>query len=124
MFFTNSVNLCEYRKQENKMPHFMAIHKFHSDDTRKVYCSDKGEPRTKREWAEFGNTTKENVKCRQEFVGDDIAFCHWEADSKEAILDWLDELGVNEFITTELHEQWRFTSFYNQSDDMRDNKEY
>jgi len=106
------------------MPHFIAIHKFHSDETRKTYCSDKGDLITQRAWAEFRNTTKENVKCRQEFVGDDIAFCHWEADSKQAILDWLEELGVNDFITTELHEQWRFTSFYNQSDDMRDYKEY
>lgn len=71
-----------------------------------------------------GINPKKNVKCRQEFVGDDIAFCHWEADNKQVILDWLDELGVNEYISTELHEQWRFTSFYNQSDEMRDYKEY
>lgn len=57
-------------------------------------------------------------------MGDDIAFCHWEADNKQVILDWLDELGVNEYISTELHEQWRVTSFYNQSDEMRDYKEY
>ena len=69
------------------MPHFIAIHKFHSDETRKAYCLDKGEPIKQRAWAEFGNTTKENVKCRDEFVGDDIAFCHWEADSKQAILE-------------------------------------
>ena len=67
---------------------------------------------------------KENVKCRQEFVGDDIAFCHWEADSKEAVLEWIEELGVSEFISTELHEQWRFSSFYNQSDELRAYKEF
>lgn len=106
------------------MPHFIAIHKFHSNEARKTYCSDKGKPRTKRQWAEFGSKSKKNVKCRQEFVGDDIAFCHWEADNKQVILDWLDELGVNEYISTELHEQWRVTSFYNQSDEMRDYKEY
>ena len=106
------------------MPHFIANHKFHSDETRKAYWLDKGEPITQRAWAELGKTTIENVKCRQEFVGDDIAFCHWEADSKQAILDWLDELGVNDFISKKLHEQWRFTSFYNQSDDMRNYKEY
>ena len=88
----------------------------------KTYCSDKGEPITQRAWADFGNKTKGNAKCRQKFVGDDIAFCHWEADSKQAILEWLDELGVNEFFSTELHEQWRFTSFYNQSGDTRDYK--
>ena len=68
--------------------------------------------------------TKENVKCRQEFVGDDIAFCHWEADSKEAVLEWIQELGVGEFMSTELHEQWRFSSFYRQSDELRAYKEF
>ena len=75
-------------------------------------------------WAEFANYTKETVKCRQEFVGDKIAFCHWEADSKEAVLEWIQELGLNEFISTELHEQWRFSSFYNPSDELRAYKEF
>ena len=86
------------------MPHFIAIHKFHNDAARKTYCSDNGEPISQKAWAEFANNTKENVKCRQEFVGDDIALCHWEADSKEAVLEWIEELGVSEFISTELHE--------------------
>jgi hypothetical protein len=33
-------------------------------------------------------------------------------------------LGVNEFISTELHEQWRFSSFYKQSDELRTYKEF
>ena len=56
------------------MPHFIAIHKFHSDAARKTFCSDNGEPISQKAWAEFVNNTKENVKCRQEFVGDDVAF--------------------------------------------------
>ena len=106
------------------MPHFIAIHKFHTDAARKTYCSDNGEPISQKAWAEFANTTKESVKCRQEFVGDDIAFCHWEADSKEAVLEWIQELGVDEFMSTELHEQWRFSSFYRQSDELRAYKEF
>jgi len=106
------------------MPHFLAIHKFHNDAARKTYCSDNGEPISQKAWAEFANNTKENVKCRQEFVGDDIAFCHWEAESKEAVFEWIEELGVSEFISTELHEQWRFSSFYKQSDDLRAYKEF
>ena len=65
-----------------------------------------------------------NSRIPQKFVGDDIAFCHWEADSKEAVLGWIEELGVNEFISTELHEQWRFSSFYKQSDELRAYKEF
>jgi hypothetical protein len=106
------------------MPHFIAIHKFHNDAARKTYCSDNGEPISQKACAEFANTTKESVKCRQEFVGDDIAFCHWEAESKEAVLEWIEELGLNEFISTELHEQWRFSSYYNQSDELRAYKEF
>jgi hypothetical protein len=33
-------------------------------------------------------------------------------------------LGVSEFISTELHEQWRFSSFYKQSDELRAYKEF
>ena len=106
------------------MPHFIAIHKFHNDAARKTYCSDNGEPISQKAWAEFANNTKANVKCRQEFVGDKIAFCHWEAASKEAVLEWIEELGLNEFISTELHEQWRFSSFYKQSDELRAYKEF
>tara|TARA_B100000900_G_scaffold347489_1_gene312715 strand:+ start:254 stop:577 length:324 start_codon:yes stop_codon:yes gene_type:complete len=106
------------------MPHFIAIHRFNSDATRKVYCSENGEPMTQKAWAEFANNTKDNVKCRQEFVGDDIAFCHWEADSKETVLAWIEEMGLDALISTELHEQWRFTSFYNQSDALRVYKEF
>ena len=45
------------------MPHFIAIHRFNSDATRKVYCSANGEPMTQKAWAEFANNTKDNVKC-------------------------------------------------------------
>ena len=106
------------------MPHFIAINKFHNDAARKTYCSDNGELISQKAWAKFANNTKENVKCRQEFVGNDIAFSHWEAESKEAVLEWIHELEVSEFISTELHEQWRFSSFYKQSDELRAYKEF
>ena len=106
------------------MKHFMAIHRFHNDEARKAYCSAQGEPGTQKDWIAFGNTTHDHVKCRQEWVGDDLAFCHWEAESAEAVHAWLDELGVGELISTELFEQWRFTSFYNPTDDLRQYKEF
>ena len=75
-------------------------------------------------WANFANNTKENIKCRQQWDGDDASFCHWEADSKQDILDWFEELGLNKLMTIELHEQWRFTSFYDQSYREVEYKEY
>ena len=36
------------------MPHFIAIHRFNSDATRKVYCSENGEPMTQKAWDDYG----------------------------------------------------------------------
>ena len=66
------------------MPHFIAIHKFHNDAARKTYCSDNVEPISQKAWAEFANNTKENVKCRQEFVGDDIYEMHLQMHEEMA----------------------------------------
>ena len=112
------------------MKHFIAIHRFHSLEKQREYCmtpENKNPPeskRTVRQWADFANNTKENVKCRSQFVGDDISFCHWEAESKQSILEWFDELGLHEFMTIELHEQWRFHSVYDQSDQEVVYKDY
>ena len=103
------------------MKHFMCTHTFSSEDAW-ARSSNPDTVLTDRQFFELLN--KDKARVLQHWRGsEDFFFCHWEADSKQAILDWLDELGVNDFISTELHEQWRFTSFYNQSDDLRDYKE-
>ena len=67
---------------------------------------------------------KWTVKCRQQWVGDDIAFCHWEAPSQEELLELFNRVGPTDKLTIELHEQWRFVSFYNQTDEPIEHKEY
>ena len=63
-------------------------------------------------------------KYRSQWNGDEISFCHWEAESAQDILDWFDEIGLKEYMSIELHEQWRFHSYYDQSDKELVYKDY
>ena len=112
------------------MPHYIAIHRFKSEDARKEYCMppEKRNPpsttQTKKQWGLSVNDLSETVKCRQQWVGDDIAFCHWEAPSQGELLELFNRVGPTDKLTIELHEQWRFVSFYNQTDEPIEHKEY
>ena len=92
------------------MKHFIAIHRFHNDEKRKEYCMSPGRKdppeakRTVKEWADFACNTNPKAKCRSQWNGDEISFCHWEAESA--------------------HEQWRFHSYYDQSDKELVYKDY
>ena len=55
---------------------------------------------------------------------EDFFFCHWEAESAQDILDWFDEIGLKDYMSIELHEQWRFHSYYDQSDKELVYKDY
>ena len=104
------------------MKHFIAIHRFHSLEKQREYCmtpENKNPPESKstiREWADFANNTKENVKCRSQFVGDDISFCHWEAESAEDIHEVLEEVGMAGNMITMPQEMHRFVTTYNITD--------
>ena len=62
--------------------------------------------RTVKEWADFACNTNPKAKCRSQWNGDEISFCHWEAESAQDILDWFDEIGLKDYMSIELHEQW------------------
>ena len=112
------------------MPHYIAVHKFKSEEARKKYCmppekrTPPGKTETKKQWALNVDGLTETVKCRQQWVGDDIAFCHWEAPSEEELLETFNRFGPKDLLTIELHEQWRFVSFYNQTEEPIEHKEY
>ena len=112
------------------MKHFIAIHRFHNDEKRKEYClSPEGKDppeakRTVKEWADFACNTNPKAKCRSQWNGDEISFCHWEAESAQDILDWFDEIGLKDYMSIELYEQWRFHSYYDQSDKELVYKDY
>ena len=80
--------------------------------------------RTVKEWADFACNTNPKAKCRSQWNGDEISFCHWEAESAQDILDWFDEIGLKDYMSIELHEQWRFHSYYDQSDNELVYKDY
>ena len=54
------------------MKHFIAIHRFHTNETQKEYCmspNKKDPPEAKntvKEWADFANKTNPKVKCRSQ----------------------------------------------------------
>jgi hypothetical protein len=51
------------------------------------------------------------AECRQHWMGqDDFFFCHWFAESEEAILEALDQTGSNDRIVTAAYETPRFVS--------------
>ena len=64
------------------------------------------------------------IQKRSQWNGDEISFCHWEAESAQDILDWFDEIGLKDYMSIELHEQWRFHSYYHQSDKELVYKDY
>ena len=83
---------------------FMAIHTYHSQETKNSMWSGVSElKRTDFEWEE--GWTFEKCECVATWVGsDDFFFCHWEADDPQDILDTLTAKGHDEFIFTALYE--------------------
>ena len=83
------------------MKHFIAIHRFHNDEKRKEYCMspERKDPpeakRTVKEWANFACNTNPKAKCRSQWNGDEISFCHWEAESIRIFLTGLMKLVLS-----------------------------
>ena len=106
------------------MNNYMCIHTFTSEEARREYLTppEKRDPPEKRltekEWASFGNSTK--ATCLQEWLGDEeFFFCHWYAESPDAILEQLDILGHTSLVITACYEMERFTSAFRNSDEPR-----
>ncbi len=112
------------------MKDFIAIHRFHSDASRKAYClpPEQADPPeehiSKRAWVEWCETATGDVICRQHWLGDEIGFCHWQANSAQEILDVFASTSASEHMTIELHEQWRFVSGYCRSEELLEYKAF
>ena len=66
-----------------------------------------------------------NARVLQHWAGkDEFFFCHWEAERAQDIFDWFEEIGLKDYMSIELHEQWRFHSYYDQSDKELVYKDY
>ena len=118
-----------------KKRNFIATHTFHSPQSKKEFFAFIKEFKTNSEWfeetdeikntflkslVERGLLDEENLEnadpsdyalMRQIFVGrGDFFFCHWFAESEEAILKALDQTGSNDRIVTAAYETPRFVS--------------
>ena len=67
----------------------------------------------------FARAKSEHAECVQHWIGTaDFWFCHWIADSDEAISDLLDKLGSSDLFTTLPAEMDFFASNDNEVDDI------
>ena len=89
---------------EFRMDYYLATHTFHSDEKRKLYTKRiKG--RKNDEWVSMmndpSNPFHERARVVQVFIGKaDFFFCHWYAESEQAIIDKLSFLGADDFCIT------------------------
>ena len=59
----------------------------------------------------FDSLSSDKAECVQHWMGqDDFFFCHWFAESEEAIFEALDQTGSNDRIVTAAYETPRFVS--------------
>ena len=101
------------------MKDWMAIHTFLSEEAKAQHLSAKGKVKTEKEWAEYAMSL-EKAKCVQEWCGhEEFFFCHWRAETEDDILQTLDELGMNELMSTVCYEMPRFTSALRNSENPR-----
>ena len=78
--------------------HFMATHTWTSNEARdKVIEMNSG--MTEEEF--FSGLKTEKAETLQHWMGkDDFFFCHWYAESEDAIIEALEKVGFNDLIVT------------------------
>ena len=102
------------------MKHYMAVHTFFSDDARRAYFATPNS-KTEKEWGQMTNAVK-GAKCRQTWTGtEEFFFCHWEAESEEAIHQAIRYFGVDKYHHTALYQMHQFVSWYRNSDEIAPN---
>ena len=93
-----------FREQKMNRKRFIAIHTFHSEDSKKAFQAMNSEDtQTEEEW--FETWTFENCQCVATWVGDDdFFFCHWLSESDQNIHKALTAMGLDEFVFTACYE--------------------
>ena len=88
--------------------HFMATHTWTSNEARdKVIEMNSG--MTEEEF--FSGLKTEKAETLQHWMGkDDFFFCHWYAESEDAIIEALEKVGFNDVIVTMPNEMQRYIS--------------
>ena len=86
------------------MKRFLAIHTFHSDETKAAMAAmTSDDPTTQKEWA--ASWKFEKCQCVATWIGnDDFFFCHWLAETDEDIHNALKENGLDELVFTACYE--------------------
>ena len=76
------------------MKRFMAIHTFHSDETKAAMAAmTSDDPTTQKEWA--ASWKFEKCQCVATWIGnDDFFFCHWLAETDEDIHNALRKMDL------------------------------
>mgnify|MGYP001353266085 CR=1 FL=1 len=88
--------------------HFMCTHTWNSEEARlKLIASS--ESMTDRKF--FESLRTEKAECLQHWMGsNEFFFCHWLAESEDAIFEALEANGMNEVILTLPYETPRYVS--------------
>ena len=99
--------------------HYMCTHTWSNPDTVKDIIKQQGEM-TDKEF--FAGLKSEKAETLQHWMGkDDFFFCHWYAESEDAIFENLEKAGFNSLMMTLPNEMPRFVSVYNiTNEEMQD----
>ena len=90
------------------MKHFMCTHTFSSEDAW-ARSSNPDTVLTDRQFFELLN--KDKARVLQHWRGsEDFFFCHWYAESEDAIIEALEKVGFNDLIVTMPNEMQRYIS--------------
>ena len=88
--------------------HFMCTHTWGSDEARDKVVEQSSEM-TDADF--FGLLKTDKAEVLQHWMGkDDFFFCHWFAESEEAIYEVLEAAGFNDFIVTMPNEMPRYVT--------------
>ena len=97
------------------MKHFIATHTCFSEEARRAFIENTKDL-THKEMIE--GTRTEKAKMVAHWMGkDEFFFCHWLADSEEAIHEALEAQGLTDIIVTNANEMVRFVSASDLKDD-------
>ncbi len=103
----------------SKKKHFICTHTWNNPESRKTVIENtKG--MTDRMFFEV--LKSEKAETLQHWMGkDDFFFCHWYAESEEAIFENLEKAGFNSLMMTLPNEMPRFVSIYDiTNEEMQD----
>jgi hypothetical protein len=102
-----------------KKRHYMCTHTWESEEARVTSMND-SENLTDRQFFESFRTPK--AECIQHWMGEnEFFFCHWIAESEDAIFEALEANGMNNVILTLPYETPRYVSVASISDELLKN---